>query len=154
MAAPAPFGKCPICKNPVSIEMLPMGFKQEGQGKKKKMKISAVFDAALAQTIRYIGEMLARSIASAVSAGTASPVAGKRQLYYTCNYSGSEDGAPACPLCYSKSKSYLERTPLGTFTLVGDATGISIEMLRSVYTAQKKAYEMQQALKKKKKGGG
>lgn len=151
MAAPAPFGKCPICKHPLSIEMLPMGFKEEGNGKKKKVKMSAVFDAALQQTIRWSGEMLARSIASAATAGTASPVAGKRQLYYTCNFSGSEDGAPACPLCYSKSKAYLERTPLGTFQLVGDATGITLEMKRAVYTTQKQAYDALQKMKKKKK---
>lgn len=150
MAAPAPFGVCPICKHPVSIEMLPVGFKEEG-GKKKKVKMSAVFDAALSQTLRWTGEMLGRSVASAITAGAASPVAAKRQLYYTCNFSGSEEGGPACPLCYSKSKSYLERTPLGTYTLVGDPTGLSIEMMRAVYTAQKKAFDMQQALKKKKK---
>ncbi len=149
MAAPAPFGKCPICKNPLSIEMLPVGFKQEG-GKKKKMKMMAVFDAALAQTLRWTGEMLARSVASSLTAGIASPVAAKRQLYYTCNYSGSEDGAPECPLCYSKSKSYLERTPLGTFNLVGDPTGITMEMKRAIYTAQKQAYEAKKKLKMKK----
>lgn len=150
MAVPAPFGKCPICKHPVSIEMLPMGFKVDGQGRKKKVKMSAVFDAALSQTLRWTGEMLGRSIASAITAGTASPVAGKRQLYYTCNFSGSDDGEPACPLCYSKSKAYLEKTPLGTFTLVGDATGLSIEMMRAVYTSKKQMYDMQQKMKKKK----
>ena len=57
---------------------------------------------------------------------------------------------PACPLCYSKSKAYLEKTPLGTFTLVGDATGLSIEMMRAVYTSKKQMYDMQQKMKKKK----
>ena len=145
--------KCPVCDHSLSIEMLPLGYKEEEKGKKKKVKMSAVFDAALAQTIRWVGEMLARQIASACTANAASPVAAKRDLYYTCNFSGSEDGAPACPLCYSKSRSYLKKTPLQTFELVGDATGITLEMKKAIYKSQRKAYEAKKkmGLNKKKK---
>ena len=136
---PAPFGRCPICKQFMSIEMLPVGLSKKNE--KGKQKIMPVFDAALNQTIRWSGEMLGRVVVAAISAGTASNVPAKRQLYYTCNNR-------ECTACYSaKNPKYFERTPLGTFELKGDIVGLNIEMLRA-------AYNMQQKMKKLKKLAG
>ncbi len=132
---PAPLGRCPICGQFMSIEMLPVGLSKKNE--KGKQKIMPLFDAALNQTLRWTGEMLGRAVVSAITAGTASPVAGKRQLYYTCNNQ-------ECTACYSTmSPKYFERTPLGTFELKGDAVGFNIELLRGAYKAKKR----KQALK-------
>ncbi len=151
MALPAPFGVCPICKHPLSIEMLPVGINEVKEGKKKKEKPMAVFDKALSQTIRWSGEMLARAAVAALTVGIGSNVPAKRRLYLTCNFSGGADGAPACTACYSlKNPVYFESLPYGAFALVGDVTGMTIEMMRASYNMKKKMFDLQQALKKKK----
>lgn len=119
----------------MSIEMLPVGLSKKNE--KGKQKIMPLFDVALNQTLRWTGEMLGRAVVSAITAGTASPVAGKRQLYYTCNNQ-------ECTACYSAlTPRYFERTPFGTFELKGDIVGFNIELLRGAYKAKKR----KQALK-------
>lgn len=128
---PAPFGRCPICGQFMSVEMLPVGLSKKNE--KGKQKIMPVFDAALSQTIRWTGEMLGRVVVSAVTCEAASNVVGERHLYYTCNNK-------ECTACYSpRSPRYFKKTPLGTFELMGDAVGFTIELLRGMYkTKQKK----------------
>lgn len=127
---PAPFGRCPICGQFMSVEMLPVGLTKKNE--KGKQKIMPLFDVALNQTIRWSGEMLARVIASAATAEVASNIVGERHLYYTCNNQ-------ECTACYSaRTPRYFKKTPLGTFELMGDAVGFTTEILRGLYKAKMK----------------
>ncbi len=127
---PAPFGKCPICGQFMSVEMLPVGLSKKNE--KGKQKIMPVFDSALSQTIRWSGEMLARIIISAATAETASNIVSDRHLYYTCNNK-------ECPACYSpKSPYYFDKNVLGGFELIGDPVGFTTAMLMTIYKMKKK----------------
>ena len=131
---PAPLGRCPICGQFMSIEMLPVGLSKKNE--KGKQSIIPVFDAALNQTIRWAGEMLARVVASAATAEVASNIVGDRHLYYTCNNK-------ECTACYSPRKPmYFEKNPLGMFELKGDVVGLTTEILRTTYQTRMRMKRM------------
>lgn len=108
------FGKCPVCKMAMSIEMVPAGFaKPDNKGKQKR---KGNFGVVLPQVLRYSLEMSLRAM-----------VASGRSLYYYC-------GNEACPAHYTPAHPhYFKKTAAGTFELVGDSTGLKLSALQGQY---------------------
>lgn len=110
--------KCPLCKKPLSIEMVAIGT-DKGE-EKVKPKLGAI----LSQIISY-------SVESAIRAYVGSG----RSLYYTCNNGD-------CPLCYSPANpNYFKNTAFGP-ELVGDSLGIRMTLMRSIYKKKQKKKKM------------
>lgn len=106
--------KCPVCKEELSVEMLPFG-KEPGK-KGKKMKAEAIIPQVISWAIDT-------SLRAMVGSG--------RSLYLTCNN-------PECPCCWKpKSPTYFKNGALGP-ALVGDSSGLMLTFKQSQYTKKKK----------------
>ncbi|MBP3432068.1 MAG: hypothetical protein J6K39_04385 [Clostridia bacterium] len=106
--------KCPICKEPLSMEMLPVG--TEPGDTKKKLKAGYI----LPQVINYALDQALRT-----------EIASGRSLYLTCNNA-------ECPCCWKPSNpKYFKKGAL-TPSLVGDSTGVQLTFLQGQYRKKKK----------------
>ena len=106
--------KCPVCKQTLSVEMLPIG--TEPGEKKKKLKLGAV----LPQVITWA---IDQSLRASVGSG--------RSLYLTCNNAD-------CPACWKPTNPvYFKNGVLGP-SLVGDSAGIRLTIMQGQYVKRKK----------------
>lgn len=108
--------KCPVCKKPLSLEMVAIG------NDKGEEKMKPKFDAILGQIIRYAIESAIRAYAEH-----------GRSLYYTCNNA-------ECPCRWTMaSQTYFKKSPVGTVDMVGDSTGVVLNFYRGMYQKKQKA---------------
>ena len=107
--------KCPVCKQILSVEMVPIG--TEPGERKKKLKIGSI----LPQVITWaIDESLRASVGSG------------RSLYLTCNNA-------ECPACWKPTNPiYFKNGVLGP-SLVGDSLGLRLAVMQGQYVKRKKA---------------
>lgn len=106
--------KCPICKKPMSFEMLPIGTEKGEKESKLKM-----------------GMILPQVITWAIDTSIRAYIGSGRSLYLTCNNAD-------CPACYKLTKPIYFKKGVLTPSLVGDSTGIVLELLKAQYLKKKK----------------
>lgn len=106
--------KCPVCKQLLSLEMVPIG--TESGEDKKKLKA---------------GNILPQVISWSIDTAIRAYVGSGRSLYWTCNNA-------ECPACWKPTKPvYFKNGPFGP-TLAGDSTGVMLTLLQGQYVKKKK----------------
>ena len=106
--------KCPVCKQLLSLEMVPIG--TEPGEDKKKLKA---------------GNILPQVISWSIDTAIRAYVGSGRSLYWTCNNA-------ECPACWKPTKPvYFKNGPFGP-TLAGDSTGVLLTLLQGQYVKKKK----------------